>query len=225
MCLLKKTLYGLKQAPRAWYFVLKGVLNQLGFEQMSADSSFWVHKTETIVVFLTTIVDDMLVTSPDVSYTNKLIAAILAKLPGTQSGRATYYNGLRITWMDDSKEVLLTQAAHVENLYEKFLSHMTSGKKRALPAKEGFRVCKAGSSDNMNVVFLADSKDKRNCNCRELIGGMIYIAYGSRPDAMHTVNQLAKMTNNPTVEHWDRAIDLLNFLYNSRFLGSKVWWT
>jgi len=222
VCRLKRTLYGLKQAPRAWYFVLKGVLNELGFEQMSADSSFWVHKTKTIVVFLTTIVDDMLVTSHDVSYTNAIIDAILAKLPGTKSGRATYYNGLRITWLDDTREVLITQAAHVEKLYEKFCEHMATSKKRALPAKEGFRVCKTGSSSNPTSKPMLECEKLKGCNYRELIGGISYITHVSRPDAIHTLNQLAKWANYPMVEHWDRAIDLLNFLYNSRYWGLKL---
>jgi len=218
VCKLQKTLYGLKQAPRAWYFVLKGVLNEIGFEQMSADSSFWVHQTKDVVVFLTSIVDDMLVTSANESYTKEIVEKILKKLPGTHSGRANYYNGLRITWLDETKSVILTQAAHVEKLYEKFCSFMSEGNKwRQLPAKEGFRVCKTGSNFNPKSHAL----DVEKYHYRELIGGFVYISHGSRPDAIHTVNQLAKVGNSPTHEHWERAIDLLNFMYNSRFWGIK----
>jgi Reverse transcriptase (RNA-dependent DNA polymerase) len=75
VCKLQKTLYGLKQAPRAWYFVLKGVLNELDFHQVSADSSFWVHKSISMVVFLTSIVDDMLIVSPNEQHTLKLVTS------------------------------------------------------------------------------------------------------------------------------------------------------
>jgi Reverse transcriptase (RNA-dependent DNA polymerase)/gag-polypeptide of LTR copia-type/GAG-pre-integrase domain len=217
VCKLRKTLYGLKQAPRAWYFVLKGVLNDLGFEQMSADSSFWVHKTHNVVVFLTSIVDDMLIVSPDETYTLKLVHNILEKLPGTHSGRASYYNGLRITWLDDTKEVLLTQASHVEKLYEKFMSFMDTTKKRSLPGKETLRICKSGSNFNM----VSHELDVIIYKYRELIGGISYITHCSRPDAIHVCNQLAKVSNLPMWEHWSIALELLSFLYNSRYYGVK----
>jgi hypothetical protein len=219
VCKLHKTLYGLKQAPRAWYFVLKGVLNELGFNQVSADSSFWVHTSSDIVVFLTSIVDDMMVVSSDESYTLKIVHDILKRLPGTHSGRATYYNGMRITWLDNTREVLITQAAHVEKLYEKFESFIRESniKQRSLPAKEGLRICKNGSNVNMDSHPLDVSIYKY----RELLGSIVYITHGSRPDAIHITNQLAKVANMPMWEHWLIALDLLSFLYHSRFWGIK----
>ncbi len=217
VCKLKKTLYGLKQAPRAWYFVLKEVLNKMGFEQMSADSSFWVHKTDDIVVFLTSIVDDMLVVSPDEEFTLTIVHQILKKLPGTHSGRATYYNGLRITWLDDTKEVMLTQAAHVEKLFEKFQPLMGAIKQRSLPGKENLRICKSGSNFTLDSHLL----DVSEYHYRELLGGISYISHASRPDAIHLNNQLAKVANEPMWEHWTLALELLSFLYHSRFWGVK----
>jgi hypothetical protein len=217
VCKLRKTLYGLKQAPRAWFFVLKHVLNDLGFEQISADSSFWVHKSVDIVAYLTSIVDDMLLVSPHESFTLKIVHAILDKLPGTHSGRAIYYNGLRITWLDHTREVLLTQAAHVDKLYEKFKHFLDTSKRRSLPGKENLRVSKLGS----NFVPKSQPLDVEVYRFRELIGGLSYITHGTRPDAIHVTNQLAKAANNPMWEHWSLALELLSFMYHSRFWGIK----
>jgi hypothetical protein len=54
---------------------------------------------------------------------------------------------------------------------------------------------------------------------REVIGGLSYITHGTRPDALHITNQLAKMANNPMVEHWNIVMNLLSFMYHSRFWG------
>jgi len=217
VCKLIKCLYGLKQAPRAWFFVLKGVLNDLGFEQMSADSSFWVHKTKDIVAFLTSVVDDMLVVSPHQPFTLEIVHAILEKLPGTHSGRANYYNGVRITWLDATCEVLLTQTAHVERLYDKFAHLIETPKRRSLPAKEGMRVCKGGTNFEPNSPPL----DVDEYHYRELIGGISYVTHGTRPDAIHVVNQLAKVSNAPTCEHWSRALELLSYLWHTKYWGIK----
>ena len=217
VCKLRKTLYGLKQAPRAWYFVLKGVLTNLGFEQVSADSSFWIHKANDVVVFLTTIVDDMLVVSPNEAYTLHIIDEILKKLPGTHGGRAKHYNGLRITWLDNTKEVVITQAAHVEKLYEKFSRFMSPSVQRSLPGPAGLRVCKSGS----NLRKDSHDLDVQTHKYRELIGGISYITHCTRPDAIHVNNQLAKMANEPKWEHWCLAIDLLSYLHNTRYWGLR----
>ena len=218
VCKLLKCLYGLKQAPRAWYFVLKNVLNELGFHQVSADSSFWVHKSENVVVYLTTVVDDMLVVSPQEAITLDIVKRILDKLPGTHSGRANHYNGMRMTWLDETKEVLLTQTAHVEKVYEKFSIYLDKKKKRSLPGKEGLRVCKSGSN------FVPDSPllDVDEYHYRELLGCMSYITHGTRPDAIHVVNQLAKMSNEPRWEHWERALELLSYLNHTKYWGIKL---
>jgi Reverse transcriptase (RNA-dependent DNA polymerase) len=214
---LIKCLYGLRQAPRAWYFVLKKVLNELGFVQISADSSFWVHRVKDVVVFLTSVVDDMLVVSHTESYTLEIVNAILDKLPGTHSGRANYYNGVRITWLDATKEVILTQTAHIEKTYARFEEFMDSSKKRSLPGKEGLRVCKSGT----NEVPVSSPLDVEKFPYRDLIGCLVYISSASRPDAIHLVNQLSKVVNEPMVEHWDRALELLSYLHHTKFWGIK----
>ena len=133
----------------------------------------------------------MLVVSPDESYTLSIVNDILKKLPGTHSGRATYYNGLRITWLDDTREVLLTQAAHVEKLYEKFMHFMDVTKQRSLPAKENLRICKSGSNFNITSHEL----DVTIYKYRELLGGIhtSLIARGRMP-SMSRINWLRFQT-------------------------------
>jgi hypothetical protein len=47
---------------------------------------------------------------------------------------------------------------------------------------------------------------------RELIGGLSYVACGSRPDSCFIVNQLARYANAPRVAHWNLAIHVLQYL-------------
>jgi hypothetical protein len=52
----------LKQSPRVWYETLSKVLKEIGFNPVSADSSFWIKKDQPVAVYLTSVVDDMLIT-------------------------------------------------------------------------------------------------------------------------------------------------------------------
>jgi hypothetical protein len=67
-----KSMYGLKQAPRIWYELLNKTLEGLGFVPMSADSSFWVKEDGHNTVYLTSVVDDMLVTYDDPALTKSI---------------------------------------------------------------------------------------------------------------------------------------------------------
>ena len=94
VCKLEKSLYGLKQAPRLWYQTLARILGDLGFKPVSADNSFWVKDDASCTVYLTTIVDDMLITSASKELTLQIVHAILAELPGNHLGIAKNLNGM-----------------------------------------------------------------------------------------------------------------------------------
>jgi hypothetical protein len=94
---------------------------------------------------------------------------------------------------------------------------MDTSKQRSLPGKENLRICKLGS----NFVPESPPLDVATYKYRELIGGLSYISHGTRPDAIHVVNQLAKASNAPTWEHWSLALELLSYMYHSRYWGIK----
>ena len=55
-------LYGLKQAPRAWDSKMDGHLLSLGFEKSLSESTLFVKKLNSDLVFVSLYVDDSLVT-------------------------------------------------------------------------------------------------------------------------------------------------------------------
>jgi hypothetical protein len=203
-----KSIYGLKQAPRIWYELLNKTLEGLGFVPMSADSSFWVKDDGYNTVYLTSVVDDMLITSDDPALTKSIVKQILDAFPGTSGGRAHYYNGLKITWLDNEHAVILSQPKHIRSLIDKFCLIADLVTERMVPVECGLRLCKAGivGQDESSLLDTAIYK------YRELIGGLSYIACGSRPDICFIVNQLARYANAPRVAHWDVAIHVLQYL-------------
>jgi hypothetical protein len=216
VCHLQKCLYGLKQAPRQWYLKLANLLRTLGFESVSADSSFWVSSEEfQAVVYITSVVDDMLITSADPDVTHKVVDAILAVFQGTRSGEAHYYNGIKITWQRDSSTVVLNQPAHIDTMLAKYGPLSDCMYPRQLPIKPGLRLCKGGTTADMPSPPLDVSKYPY----RALVGSLNYVACVTRPDIAYTVNQLAKYANAPTEAHWQVAIDCLRYLKGTRNWG------
>jgi hypothetical protein len=99
VCLLQKCLYGLKQAPRAWYEKLTGFLSELGFVRVSADTSLWVCRGSSTVVYLLMVVDDILVMSPKESKTLEVVNNILGRFDGSPHGVPKHYIGIKIDWI------------------------------------------------------------------------------------------------------------------------------
>jgi histone deacetylase 1/2 len=169
------------------------------------------------IVYLTSVVDDMLITCESESLTLDVVKRILTLLPGKHEGIAKLYNGFAITWLEDGG-VLLSQPKHIQGLHDAFKGKADMSKFRTLPMKEGVKLCKAGTSDNMKSAAL----DVEQFHYRSLVGGLNYISNGTRPDVTFTVNQLSKYSNAPTVAHWEAAIDCLRYLYSTITWGIKL---
>jgi hypothetical protein len=109
-------MYGLKQAPIIWYETLNVALNALNFEVVAADQSFWIKTDGHHKVYLTVVVDDMLVTSTVEEYSKEIVGQILDKFPGKPCGEARQYNGMKVTWLRNGHYVILSLPKHVQTL-------------------------------------------------------------------------------------------------------------
>ncbi|KAJ9556147.1 hypothetical protein OSB04_010761 [Centaurea solstitialis] len=65
VCKLNKALYGLKQAPRAWFHRLSTFLLANGFKGSRADTSLFVFKRDTCIMYMLVYVDDLILTGSD----------------------------------------------------------------------------------------------------------------------------------------------------------------
>jgi hypothetical protein len=87
-----------------------------------------------------------------------------------------------------------------------------------LPIKPGLKLCKTGTSENLE----SDLLDTAQFPYRALVGGLNYISCGTRPDISFTVNQLSRYANAPTQAHWQVAIDCLRYLKSTSKWGIKL---
>ena len=207
---LRKSLYGLRQAPNVWYNNMSKALAQIGFEKVSSDPSLWVCNKGDLqgIVYLTSIVDDLAIGGPSKTTTLKTVKSILDKYPGKHNGRIYHFAGMKLTWDDPNHFVYITQAAHIDEMLDKFSGFMPNSNPLSLPMKAGIKLCRAGSDLKPNSGAL----DVSIYPYMSLIGSINYLFTMCRPDITYVVNQLSKYANAPTVEHWALAIDVLRYL-------------
>jgi hypothetical protein len=76
VCLLNKSLYGLKQVPRAWYNRFATYITSLGFVEAKFDTSLFVFRHGTDIVYLHLYVDDIVITVSSVALLQQTISAL-----------------------------------------------------------------------------------------------------------------------------------------------------
>jgi hypothetical protein len=57
-----------------------------------------------------------------------------------------------------------------------------------------------------------DAEIMKEIPCRELIGSLLWIANGARPDISYPVSALAKYTTNPGMLYWKDLLRVLGHL-------------
>jgi hypothetical protein len=88
VCRLHKALYGLKQAPRAWYVTISSYLKAAGFTISNADPSLFIQNKEGgEAVYLLLYVDDILITSQDLTRVEEVKALLASKFAVKDLGR------------------------------------------------------------------------------------------------------------------------------------------
>jgi Reverse transcriptase (RNA-dependent DNA polymerase) len=217
VCHLLKCLYGLKQAPRMWYEMLKAALRELGFEPQLCDTSFWVCRLHKCIIYLTSVVDDMLVTSAIPSFTIHIIQQIMSKFKGTHGGVAHHYCGMKLTWQPKDRTVKLSQQAYIDKVVTTFQS-LAAINPRTTPMDPDVRIVPVGVARGQQH-FESPLLDVTVYPYMTLIGALNYLACCTRPHIAYTVNQLAKVNNALTVAHWKAAIHCLGYLKATHQLG------
>jgi hypothetical protein len=62
---------------------------------------------------------------------------------------------------------------------------------------------------------LEEALQMNNMSYRELIGLLLWVANGTRPDVSFSVNTLAEFISNPVLVYWKALLRVLGYLYAS----------
>ena len=198
VCKLLKALYGLKQSPRQWNAKINSFLvDRLGFVSTSADACLYVRHTGSRFEAISLYVDDLLIAGNNVSAISSIKKELGAMFEMKDLGPAKLCLGLEITRSRNNRRLLLGQQKYVGSILERF----------------GMQSCKPASTP-MEMSF--DTCDKSelagDVPYRELIGCLMYLMIGTRPDIAFAVGKLAQAVEKPQSTHWVAAKRVLRYI-------------
>jgi len=195
VCLMKKALYGLKQSGRMWNIRLNEELLALGLKRSNLDPCLYYKQGGAgIEVILTVYVDDILIAATSKEKGEDIKLRLAKNLEIKDLGKANYCLGIQ--FKTEKGRISLNQRKYTEDTLKKY--NMINCKTISTPLDQNLK--------------LMPAEDKIEVPYRELIGSLMYLAVGTRPDIAHATNYLSQFNETYGTEHWNQAKKVLRYL-------------
>lgn len=210
-------LYGMKQSGQIWYRTMHDEMIKLGFKRLSSENCIYYRETTEGIVITAVYVNDFLIVGDSaaiVTFKDQLRKIWTI----SDLGDARFCVGLAIDRHRPSHHVYLSQTALIDRIIETF------GQQDAYPVNVPM-----GAGDELSsptdTPTHAEIVALEKIPYRSLVGMLLYVAIGTRPDIAYIVNHLARFLSCYRHDHWNAAIRVVCYLKSTRdfklVLGSK----
>ena len=199
VCRLNKSLYGLKQSGRNWNNMLHDHLLGKGFTQSLADPCVYTRNSgasECAIIIIW--VDDLIISASNEILLESVKGSLSSRFKMKDLGILSWFLGTEFKC--SKSEIEMSQKQYIEKLLVKF--GMTECKPKPTPATV--------SSDTIAETGSPELRDPTLY--RAIVGSLIYVMTGTRPDLCYIVMKLSQDMSNPTEENLIAAKHVLRYL-------------
>lgn len=205
VCKLLKSLYGLKQSPKCWYDHLHEYLISIGFKRSLSDPCLYIEGN----VYLLIHVDDLII----VSSSKQKICIIKEKLMNNFEMRDltddTRIKFLGLNIIKTKNELVIHQKDLIDKILLTF--NMVDCKPMSVPIQPKLQL-NLESSVHIQCV---------NLPYRQLIGCLMYLMLGSRPDLSFSIYYFSQFQNSYSETHWKHLKHVIKYLKATADFGLK----
>jgi hypothetical protein len=195
---LNKALYGLKQSARIWQITLKEALIKLGFEVLQADNCIFINRNTNVI--LCVYVDDIAAIGPNTKVIDDFIKDLEKYFKIKNLGPIKDYLGIDFIRDSNSNTLKLSQSNYIQKVLDKF--GLSQAKSAITPFDAKTKLEPNNTTANTDQTKLFQS----------IIGSLLYITLGTRPDIAFAVIKLSRFASNPSTEHITAAKRVLRYL-------------
>ncbi len=206
--LLNRSLYGLKEAPKLWNLEFSRFVTSIGFKQCSSDECLYIFRDDDSnnTVYLLLYVDDILLCSPNYDQLSKFKSLIKVKFKCKDFNRIKNFLGLNIDYNRERGVLKINQKNLICKIAKRF--NVTDTINVVTPLEE--------------KLFLERISDKSNVTrlpYRELVGCLMYVMLGSRPDICYAISFFSSFQDSASDVHFKYLMRVLKYLYQTRDLS------
>ena len=204
VCRLLKAIYGLKQAALQWNKALHDSLLKMGFTRTFADPGVYIHFHNQDLIILVIYVDDALFMGSNRSYLRFKKQEFMKKWESRDLGEAKEYLGMRITRDRIKKTLKLDQISYTDKVIKCFKLNNT--KIACTPLPSGYN----------SLPNTTQSTPHLRSRYQSVIGSLLYIMLGTRPDIAQAVIKMSQFSSNPSEEHLQKALYIVRYLTGTK---------
>ncbi|GMF50089.1 unnamed protein product [Phytophthora fragariaefolia] len=184
----------------------------MGFMPAKADPCVYTRDDNNQRCVVCLYVDDLLIASRDQDVIISVKAQIAEKFKIKELEQARYILGIEIDYNMEDKTLGICQRTYTEGVIKKF------GQEHANPSLNPL---------DTSVYLTKNHKPKtdeekakiRSKPYRSLIGSLMYLECGTRPDISVAVAKLSRFLENPGEKHWNAGIKVVKYLLKTKNIG------
>ena len=210
---LNKALYGLKQSPREWYDNINGYLQSLQFKRLQSEHCLYIYSQNDELCLISLYVDDLIIAGTDTSVTTRVKDNLKRRYSMKDLGNVDEILGCRVHVNHALGIVTMDQRKYTSNILEKYLDS-TEQTWLDTPADSSIVL-----TQDLGPLTEAETISMQTIPYREVIGCLLWLSLGTRPDITYAVSQVAKFSANPGQVHWKAVKRILRYLNGTRNLG------
>ena len=210
VCRLIRPLYGLKQSGNVWNEEFSNTMLTLGFTQLKTDYCCFIRRNKEEFTILIVWVDDILAISLNDAGNDQIEQELKKKFEVNSIGKPTLLLGMKLEQKDHL--ITISQTHYINSLLQKF------GLENLNPVSTPLdpNVNLDGNKDSKNIDNEGEHDSRGSFTYATLIGSLMYLALGTRPDIAYAVNRLAQFTQDPKPEHWTAIKRIFRYLKGTR---------
>ena len=207
VCKLNKALYGLKQAAYRWHATIVEFMISQGLKQSIMDPCVYVRRTRSFTLIILIWVDDLIIAASNELALNTFKKNFANSFLIKDLGELNWFLGIQFNITKNC--ISLNQSFYVQTILNRF--KMNEAKPRSLPV-----------DPSVYDLLRQPSEYLQNpTSFRELIGSLIYLMTGTRPDLAFIVTLLSRFMQTPTKMHYKLGLGVLQYLKATKHYDLK----
>ena len=175
-------------------------MKDLGFEGLKSDAGLFIFRDERGFVIAVVYVDDTFFTGPNKALVQELKEKFMKKWECRDLGDITEFLRMRVS--KESSKVHLDQCAYLETVLER--CGMQNCKSALTPLPAGYMP----EPVSLDTVIDPELRSRYQM----VIGSLLYLMLGTRPDIAFAVTKLAQFAARPSEEHFAKALYICHYL-------------
>ena len=176
---LNRSLYGLKQASKCWNERINKFLLDLGFKRSENDFCLYLKGSSGRLLYLLLYVDDIVMASPELEIINKYKEKLMREYEMKDKGELKHFLGLEINYNKQNGILKISQERYILGILKRFNMENCQGVRTPIDPK-------------LKLTLTNSEKNETDKPIKELIGCIMYLMLGTRPDISYTVNYLSR---------------------------------